>query len=152
VEPDGVARRRVRHPRRPHAGDVSQLLPALGAVGVRGSALGGERVSGSITITDHLGPDDIRDALRADVFAGLRRSPKQLPPKWFYDDIGSELFDKITRLTEYYPTEAERAALRDAAAEIAALSGADTLVELGSGSSDKTRVLLDALDATGRLR
>lgn len=109
--------------------------------------------SGSlITETNHLGPDDIRAALRADVAEGLTASPKHLPPKWFYDEAGSELFDKITRLVEYYPTEAERAALRGAAAEIAELSGADTLMELGSGSSDKTRVLLDAFDATGRLR
>ena len=109
--------------------------------------------SGSlITETTHLGPDDIRAALRADVAEGLTASPKHLPPKWFYDEAGSELFDKITRLVEYYPTEAERAALRGAAAEIAELSGADTLMELGSGSSDKTRVLLDAFDATGRLR
>jgi L-histidine N-alpha-methyltransferase len=105
----------------------------------------------TITLVDHLGPDDLRDALRADVRSGLTSTPKRLPPKWFYDEAGSELFDKITRLAEYYPTEAERAALRGAAAEIARQSGADTLVELGSGSSDKTRVLLDALDATGRL-
>jgi len=105
-----------------------------------------------VTETNLLGPDDVRQALRADVASGLTASPKHLPPKWFYDDAGSELFDKITRLVEYYPTEAERAALRSAAAEIAELSGADTLMELGSGSSDKTRVLLDALDAAGRLR
>lgn len=105
-----------------------------------------------ITEVNHLGPDDIRTALRIDVAEGLTAIPKHLPPKWFYDEAGSELFDKITRLVEYYPTEAERAALRLAASDIAELSGADTLVELGSGSSDKTRVLLDALDAAGRLR
>ena len=104
------------------------------------------------TLTNHLGADDLRAGLEHDVRVGLAASPKELPPKWFYDSIGSDLFDQITRLAEYYPTEAERAALRDHAAEIARLSGADTLVELGSGSSDKTRVLLDALDAAGQLK
>ena len=105
-----------------------------------------------VTEVDHLGPDDIARALRADVAEGLTATPKHLPPKWFYDEAGSELFDKITRLAEYYPTEAERQALRSAAGDIVGQSGADTLVELGSGSSDKTRVLLDAFDAAGRLR
>ena len=79
-------------------------------------------------------------------------SPKTLPPKWFYDERGSELFEKITQLPEYYPTRAERAILAAVAAEIAAATGASTLVELGSGSSEKTRLLLDALRAAGSLR
>ena len=91
-------------------------------------------------------------SLRADVLAGLSSTPKELPPKWFYDDVGSELFDKITRLSEYYPTEAERQILRERASRIVALSGADTFVELGSGTSDKTRVLLEAFSATGQLK
>src|SRR5262249_60527482 len=70
-------------------------------------------------------------SLRADVLAGLTATPKALPPKWFYDERGSELFDKITRLDEYYPTRAEREILTTAAAEIAAVSRAVTLVELG---------------------
>ncbi|MER6118032.1 L-histidine N(alpha)-methyltransferase [Streptomyces sp. NPDC001743] len=91
-------------------------------------------------------PADATDAaLRADVLHGLTRQPKTLPPKWFYDARGSELFEEITRLPEYYPTRAEREILIDRAAEIAAASGARTLVELGSGSSEKTRHLLDAL-------
>ncbi|MEU1346884.1 L-histidine N(alpha)-methyltransferase [Streptomyces sp. NPDC005786] len=91
-------------------------------------------------------PVDATDAaLRADVLAGLTRQPKTLPPKWFYDARGSELFEEITRLPEYYPTRAEREILIDRAAEIAAASGARTLIELGSGSSEKTRHLLDAL-------
>ncbi|MFJ6436087.1 L-histidine N(alpha)-methyltransferase [Streptomyces sp. NPDC091416] len=91
-------------------------------------------------------PVDATDAaLRADVLLGLTRQPKTLPPKWFYDARGSELFEEITRLPEYYPTRAEREILIDRAAEIAAASGARTLVELGSGSSEKTRHLLDAL-------
>ncbi len=75
-----------------------------------------------------------------------------MPPKWFYDSVGSDLFDQITRLPEYYPTRAEAEILRDRAAEIAAASGADTLVELGSGTSEKTRMLLDALRDGGSLR
>ncbi|WP_326656063.1 L-histidine N(alpha)-methyltransferase [Streptomyces sp. NBC_00385] len=91
-------------------------------------------------------PVDATDAaLRADVLHGLTRQPKTLPPKWFYDARGSELFEEITRLPEYYPTRAEREILIDRAAEIAAAAGARTLVELGSGSSEKTRHLLDAL-------
>ncbi|WP_405682770.1 L-histidine N(alpha)-methyltransferase [Streptomyces sp. NBC_00057] len=93
-------------------------------------------------------PADATDAaLRADVLHGLTRHPKTLPPKWFYDAHGSELFEEITGLPEYYPTRAEREILIDRAEEIAAASGAQTLIELGSGSSEKTRHLLDALPA-----
>jgi L-histidine N-alpha-methyltransferase len=95
------------------------------------------------------------EALRADARAGLAPpagEPKSLPPKWFYDAQGSALFDKITELPEYYPTRAEREILHARAAEIAGLTGARTLVELGSGSSDKTRVLLGALRARRTLR
>ena len=87
----------------------------------------------------------LADALRADARAGLTATPKTLPPKWFYDERGSELFEKITLLPEYYPTRAERSILAAAAPEIAAGTGASALVELGSGSSEKTRLLLDAL-------
>ncbi len=86
-----------------------------------------------------------------DVRRGLGALPRSLPPKWLYDDRGSELFDRITRLPEYYPTEAERSILRGNADEIAELSGATTVVELGSGTSDKTRTLLDAFYGSGRL-
>jgi L-histidine N-alpha-methyltransferase len=74
-----------------------------------------------------------------------------LPPKWFYDSVGSELFDQITRLPEYYPTRTEAEILRARSAEIAVASEADTLVELGSGTSEKTRMLLDALHDRGSL-
>ncbi|MFE2145674.1 L-histidine N(alpha)-methyltransferase, partial [Streptomyces sp. NPDC059456] len=84
-------------------------------------------------------------ALRADVRHGLTVSPKVLPPKWFYDARGSELFEEITRLPEYYPTRAEREILLARAGEIASVSGARTLVELGSGSSEKTRHLIEAM-------
>ncbi|MEU9143639.1 L-histidine N(alpha)-methyltransferase [Streptomyces sp. NPDC048349] len=86
-------------------------------------------------------------ALRADVLHGLTRTPKALPPKWFYDARGSELFEEITRLPEYYPTRAEREILLERAQEIASASGARTLVELGSGSSEKTRHLIEAMPA-----
>ncbi|MFK4802519.1 L-histidine N(alpha)-methyltransferase [Streptomyces sp. MPA0124] len=98
-------------------------------------------------------PEDATDAaLRADVLAGLTSTPKWLPPKWFYDARGSELFEAITALPEYYPTRAEREILVDRAGEIADATGARTLVELGSGSSEKTRVLLDALTERNGLR
>jgi len=100
----------------------------------------------------HLAPSALRDALEADVRAGLTSTPKTLPPKWFYDARGSQLFDEITRLPEYYPTRRERAILQAHATDIAALVAADTLVELGSGTSEKTRLLLDALQQAGTLR
>jgi L-histidine N-alpha-methyltransferase len=93
----------------------------------------------------------LAEALRADARAGLSATPKVLPPKWFYDERGSELFEKITRLDEYYPTRAERSILRGAAGQIAAATRAQTLVELGAGAADKTRLLLDAMAAEGTL-
>jgi L-histidine N-alpha-methyltransferase len=106
-----------------------------------------------MTTIEHRLPADYRAAsLRADALAGLTATPKSLPPKWFYDAQGSALFEKITELPEYYPTRAERAILRAVAPEIAALTGATVLVELGSGSSEKTRLLLSALRDAGTLR
>jgi L-histidine N-alpha-methyltransferase len=99
-----------------------------------------------VRVDVHLGSDDLRDALEHDARTGLTARPKDLPPKWFYDERGCGLFDAITRLPEYYPTRAERAILTARAGEIARASGADTLVELGSGTSEKTRLLLHALD------
>ena len=99
----------------------------------------------------HLDDQDLDRTLRADVAAGLTASPKWLPPKWFYDARGSELFELITELPEYYPTRSERRVLTDHAADIARLTGARTLIELGSGYSTKTRLLLDALAARGTL-
>ncbi|MTE22424.1 L-histidine N(alpha)-methyltransferase [Streptomyces sp. TRM43335] len=100
----------------------------------------------------HLTPSTLRADLEGDVRAGLATIPKALPPKWFYDARGSHLFARITELAEYYPTRRERAILRAHAADIAELTGADTLVELGSGTSEKTRLLLDALGEAGSLR
>ncbi|MEU7924564.1 L-histidine N(alpha)-methyltransferase [Micromonospora sp. NPDC049801] len=99
----------------------------------------------------YLEPQDLERGLRADVRAGLTAEAKWLPPKWFYDSRGSELFEEITRLPEYYPTRAERAVLAAHAADVAALTGAKTLIELGSGSSEKTRLLLDAFTRRGGL-
>jgi L-histidine Nalpha-methyltransferase len=106
----------------------------------------------TLTIDVHLTPDDMAAALRADAREGLTATPKELPPKWFYDDRGSQLFDEITRLDEYYPTRCERAILAAHASDVAARTKADTLVELGSGTSEKTRLLLDALRDAGTLR
>jgi L-histidine Nalpha-methyltransferase len=103
------------------------------------------------TVSVLLEPGSANAALVDDVRRGLASQPLTLPPKWLYDDEGSHLFDEITRLPEYYPTEAERSILLAAAPEIAARTDATTLVELGSGTSDKTRALLDAFTATGRL-
>jgi L-histidine N-alpha-methyltransferase len=106
----------------------------------------------TLSLCNHLAADSAYQALRRDVLGGLAASPKSLPPKWFYDSVGSELFDQITRLPEYYPTRAEAEILRTRSAEIASVTGADTLVELGSGTSEKTRTLLQALDDGGTLR
>ena len=105
----------------------------------------------ALRIDVYLGADDLRRDLEADARAGLTASPKTLPPKWFYDERGSQLFEEITGLPEYYPTRAEREILAAHAPDIATAVGAKTLVELGSGSSDKTRLLLDALHRHGTL-
>jgi L-histidine Nalpha-methyltransferase len=105
----------------------------------------------SYTIDVHLSPDEVRRRMREDALTGLQSSPKSIPPVWFYDERGSELFEAITRLPEYYPTRAERRLLEAQAGEIAELSKADTLVELGAGACEKSRLLLDALADLGTL-
>jgi L-histidine Nalpha-methyltransferase len=97
-------------------------------------------------------PDRYLAALRADVLAGLTATPKTLPPKYFYDERGSALFDEITRLPEYYPTRAETSILTAHAPEIASLSRCESLVELGSGTSAKTGLLLRAMLDENTLR
>jgi L-histidine N-alpha-methyltransferase len=109
-------------------------------------------MTGTITIDVHLDQADMDRALRNDVRVGLTASPKTLPPKWFYDEVGSQLFDDITRLPEYYPTRREREILEARSGDIARASGATALVELGSGTSTKTRLLLDALRDAGTLQ
>ena len=91
-------------------------------------------------------------SLADDVLDGLTRPFKELPPKHFYDAVGADLFDRICDQPEYYPTRAERAILQLRSAEIASLTDAAELVELGSGTAAKTRVLLDALQDAGTLR
>jgi L-histidine Nalpha-methyltransferase len=93
---------------------------------------------------------EVLDTLADDVRDGLAHPPRELPPKYFYDARGSELFDEITTLPEYYPTRCERAILNRHAPEIVA--GADELVELGSGTASKTRALLYAMAGAGTLR
>src|SRR3954466_8800853 len=95
---------------------------------------------------DHFLDDEtLTRQLAVDVREGLTASPKTLPPKYFYDARGSELFDEITRLPEYYPTPAPHSILESHAADIARLPSTETLVELGSAPSEKTRLLLRPL-------
>jgi len=103
------------------------------------------------TIDVHLSPEEVRKQMRSDAVAGLQGEEKSIPAVWFYDERGSRLFEVITQLPEYYPTRAERALLQQNAAAIAELSKSDTLVELGAGACDKTRVLLTALQDAGTL-
>jgi len=99
----------------------------------------------SVTLDVHLDDGALRATLERDVRAGLGGSPKSIPATWFYDEEGSRIFEEITRLPEYYATRAERSLLRSNALDIARLAGADTLVELGAGSCEKTSLLLDAM-------
>lgn len=103
--------------------------------------------SPTVTVDVHLSDADWKAALAADCAAGLQAAPKRLSPVWFYDAHGSALFDEITHLPEYYPTRAERSLLVAHATDIVATGDPDTLVELGSGTSEKTRLLLDAISS-----
>src|SRR6266542_1191423 len=84
-----------------------------------------------------------------DVREGLRRTPKQLSPKYFYDERGSELFEEITRVPEYYLTRVERALLERHIPELIGELRPRSLVELGAGSASKTRIILDAMRSRG---
>jgi len=105
----------------------------------------------AIRVESYVGPGDER-SLADDVLDGLTRPFKELPPKHFYDAAGAELFDRICELPEYYPTRSERAILEQRSAEIVAATGAAELVELGSGTAAKTRLLLAAMADAGTLR
>ncbi|HVL91554.1 MAG TPA: L-histidine N(alpha)-methyltransferase [Actinomycetota bacterium] len=109
------------------------------------------KASSTVSLDVRLTDEDLRAGLAADVAAGLAGDPKTLPSKWLYDEAGCELFDRITTLPEYYPTRRERSILRDRAREIARITAAETLIEIGSGTSEKTRLLLDALAGSGTL-
>jgi len=107
----------------------------------------------SISVDDSfLDPASASDELAEDARAGLTAIAKYLPPRWFYDARGSELFEQITELPEYYPTRTEAQILRAHADDIAAAAPVETVIELGSGSSTKTRLLLDAWQRAGTLR
>ena len=110
-----------------------------------------EKTLSPVTVEVHLDQSEWSSHLAEETRDGLLADPPWIPPVWFYDELGSELFDAITRLPEYYPTEAERSILAERADEIASVTGAQTLAELGSGTSDKTKLLLDALERGGTL-
>lgn len=103
-----------------------------------------------VTIDVHLDPTGEQGALDALVSA-LDETPRRIPSRFFYDDRGSKLFERITGLPEYYQTRTEAALLRENADDMVAVSGAEELVELGSGAATKTRILLDAMDRAGQL-
>jgi L-histidine N-alpha-methyltransferase len=103
----------------------------------------------SVIVRSYLGDER---SLGEDVLDGLTRPFKELPPKHFYDQTGAELFDRICELPEYYPTRTERAILAERSGEVAALTGAAEVVELGSGTAEKSRLLLSALARAGTLR
>jgi L-histidine N-alpha-methyltransferase len=106
--------------------------------------------SDAVRITSCVSEADER-CLANDVLDGLTRPFKELPPKHFYDTRGSELFDQICDLPEYYPTRTERQILERCAPEVVGGSGAGELVELGSGSAEKARILLEAMADAGTL-
>lgn len=110
------------------------------------------REASSVTVDVRLGANAWNDGLRADALAGLTATPKVLSPTWLYDDVGSALYDEITRVDEYYPARTELTILDRHADDLVAAADADTLVELGSGTSHKTRRLLDAMRRRGALR
>jgi L-histidine N-alpha-methyltransferase len=105
-----------------------------------------------VSVEVNLPPGGPLSGMAADVRAGLTRPFKEVSPRYFYDERGSQLFEQITRLQEYYPTRCERAILESRSPDIVAAARPRTLIELGSGSAEKTRVLLDAMCATGCLR
>ncbi|MEK8072665.1 L-histidine N(alpha)-methyltransferase [Rhodococcoides navarretei] len=104
------------------------------------------------TVEVHLADTALVDELRKDVRDGLTSDPKWLSPKYFYDAVGSELFEQITVLPEYYPTRTERALLEEHALDIAEATESTMLIELGSGSSEKTKILLAAGVKHGSLK
>jgi L-histidine N-alpha-methyltransferase len=106
-----------------------------------------EQIKVDVRVADDGPSSDLIDDARA----GLSAEFKELPPKYFYDELGSELFERITELPEYYPTRAERKILTDQAAAIVAAADPQCLIELGSGAASKTRALLGAMRDAGSL-
>ena len=109
-------------------------------------------IADRFSVDVHLPPGGPLSGMAADVRAGLTKPFKELSPRYFYDERGSELFEQITTLPEYYPTRCEREILEARSGEIVEAAKPRALIELGSGSAAKTRVLLDAMEAAGRLR
>ncbi|MFN8110732.1 MAG: L-histidine N(alpha)-methyltransferase [Thermoleophilia bacterium] len=109
-------------------------------------------LDGRLRLDVRMTPEDCADVLHRATREGLTAAHREVPSVWLYDHRGSVLFDRITALPEYYLTRTERALLEDVAGRIAQRTGAEVLVELGAGTSDKTRLLLDALQAAGTLR
>ena len=105
-------------------------------------------MSERLTVINLMSGDDREDS-GEDVIMGLTAEPKSLPPKYFYDQRGSELFEQICELPEYYPTRTETAILKGVSGAIAQKTGPCEIVELGSGSSTKSRILLDAYESAG---
>lgn len=103
------------------------------------------------TIATHTIGRSARDDLIADLRAGLTATPKHMPPRWFYDQRGSELFEEITGLPEYYQTRTEAGILEAHADDIARAVQPEALVELGAGSCTKSRILIDACMRVGGL-
>jgi L-histidine Nalpha-methyltransferase len=99
-----------------------------------------------------LPPELLKNALRADARKGLTASPKYIPSKWLFDSKGSELWEQITQLPEYYPFRTERGILQTVADEVAAITRASSIIELGSGSANKTTILIRALRRAGTIR
>ncbi|HET6874714.1 MAG TPA: L-histidine N(alpha)-methyltransferase [Acidimicrobiales bacterium] len=110
------------------------------------------KISSGVTVDVFVSEAARHEAMEDDIRKGLSEPPRTIPPVWFYDEVGSLLFDEITRLPEYYLTRAEKSILEERSTEIIERSEADTLVEIGSGTSEKTRLLLDAMSASGSLR
>lgn len=105
------------------------------------------RIRIDVRLDPHRSDADLQELRR-----GLTATPRRLPSKYFYDQTGSELFERITELPEYYPTRTERSLLTGYADEISYLTSAEELVELGAGAATKTRILLDAMQRQGNLR
>ena len=158
-QPDGAARLLACDARRPFPPELSQLFLSAGALAIQRIAAGRLRQLNAHRTEANEATMAVQTALRQiadvaesqfahDVMSGLSARPKRLSPKYFYDETGSQLFEEITKLPEYYPTRCELAILERHGADIAKLIPPDAaLIEFGSGSTRKARMLLDAAPA-----
>src|SRR5690606_15309123 len=146
--PVGPQGRQLRDRARPFAGELPQLLLPAPALAVHWAAPGEGTVmaAGKGIALVELDESGVDKAFRADVLEGLAQTPKAVPARWFYDEEGSRLFEAITRLPEYYPTRAETEIQRSRCADLRELiEPRKAVVELGSGSSVKTPLLLECI-------